>query len=77
MPKPNLVRVKLPDGQEATVGVSLAKTHGLEVVDKTAADKTGAGRRSKPRTSIADAVESKKNTRKGSVPSASSEEEIK
>lgn len=78
MPNPNLVRVKLPTGREVTVGRSFAKSHKLELVDKPATAKSGGARRTKSRTSIADAVDSKKSkTREGSSSAASSEEETK
>lgn len=36
MPKNNLVRVRLADGTETSVGASYAKSKGLEVIDEPA-----------------------------------------
>lgn len=39
--RPELVRVQLDNGQEASVGASFAKSHGLTVLDKPARDARG------------------------------------
>lgn len=43
----NLVRVKLENGAEATVGESFAKSHGLKPLNKDAVDKYGNAIRTK------------------------------
>lgn len=42
-----LVRVKLPDGAEVSVGKSFAQSHGLEPLNKPAADARGNAIRTK------------------------------
>ena len=82
---PKFVRVKLPNGSEATVQESLAKRHKLPVLDKPATVR-GLPRPAKHKTSVASASVSKKadagtasakSTPTGSDVSASSKEDTK
>lgn len=78
MAKPKLVRVKLANGLEASVGESFAKSHDLKVLDKPATDRAGRARRTKPKTSVAKAAASKSTSNtEGSDQPASSKEESK
>lgn len=43
----DLVRVKLEDGTETTVGAAFAKSHNLKVLDKPAVDRVGRTIRTK------------------------------
>lgn len=74
-----LVRVKLENGAEATVGEAFAKSHDLKVLDKPATNRSGTALAAKPKVSVAKAAESKstKSTPAGSDTSASSKEESK
>ena len=72
----HLVRVRLGDGTEASVGEAFAKSHALKVLDKPA---TRHGRTipAKHKTSVAQSAESKNTTTAGSDKSASQKEESK
>jgi hypothetical protein len=48
----DIVRVKLEDGSEASVGASFAESYGLTVLDKPAVDKRGRGLPAKPHVDI-------------------------
>jgi len=85
MATPNLVLVRLENGLTAHVGVSLAKSHNLEVIDDeqatTAAPAAKARKRAaqprkraEPKTSTASAEDSNTTGSQGSE-SASSQEE--
>lgn len=47
-----IVRVKLEDGSEVSVGRSFAESHGLEALDKPAVDRRGKGLVAKPHIDI-------------------------
>lgn len=72
----HLVRVRLGDGTEASVGEVFAKTHKLTVLDKPAT-RHGRAIPAKPRTSVAQSADSKNTTTAGSDKSASQKEESK
>lgn len=72
----DLVRVRLDNGTEASVGRAFADKHDLKVLDKPAI-RNGRAISTKPRISVAKAAESKKTTTAGSDTSASQKEESK
>ena len=72
----DLVRVRLANGSETSVGRAFAEKHGLKPLDKPAT-RNGRVIPAKHRVSVAEAAESKKTTTAGSDSSASSKEESK
>lgn len=77
MANSELVRVRLDNGAEATVGASFARSFGLEELDKPAT-KHGRAISDKPRTSVAEATGRNETPNpSGSDSPASSKEEKK
>lgn len=72
MPKPELVRIRMPDGGVTNHTRAWAERHGLEVLDRSA---VVAGRevQPKPKVSVAEAVSNKSGGNK----SVSNKEESK